>query len=899
MMIRYKNRHSIWLKTIILSVVCLFSLNAHLWSLSRICSPSRTALASQSIFNLSYAKRINIEIGLIIEMILKGFAGEPAYRSRININTKIDELYKEDKRFRKLLELTSNPRKTGDIIEFHLRTIRPFYKKQEFKIILKESHLEGVFDKQNCQIEKIKSLEKMYTDEDLWLIEYINKKNYELPSGEKTDLIRDSWKKAIADPRNPVIASILRLEKEGGISRRILKRLVDVLFGLSADVSEKLTASYHVSDIIKYMSRELLGENLSEFKRLIRDTDFNDIIPGPPLAVMETPDTDHKETLSELRKQYHALRKNHEEFIRSRNNFYFIYEEVSRTANAFLKKAIEALLPIVWKELGVPLDSDAVVYFREMKSFSSDVDAFYWGPKRLEVNIRISELLSMIGLKRDFFAAYLITEEVENKRIDFDIYHHFFNGEILEINNGSFKKFFAEHIEANANRDIMWQNVYPYLCRQLAVWNRTNPSLLPTDTRNFKKMLYRTATNIILGLCRKFDLPFGPRELGTLARLQKHLQPEEMRAILDTLALSSQERNLYQVITQRRWEDDVTDRVMSRIETIIACQGIADLNKKIQELGKKLEKIRGKYFGNPDFTETIYLPLFADERSRKGWQATAEIFKEIVKKNTNKRRKEFEREILENISLTGHLNVINIASEYLKDYPIDTIINSSLFPEEDLEANMKTWAYIIALNNTYGLDVNYIFESKNASYNHKTESMLLKQIEAISLLKQSDKDKIKARITNSRRPEAIKIHIMEVENLKKMHTIRQDTLPIAMSEGNTIDGIPLRDFVAANSIGLAQAACRKAQIEDSKKSNKEAPALTQVIKNVFPKLRSIYKRLLPKEIITEQTLLNMIHENPIVRKNVAISLALLPIIRLTINKLRNYHDRIQRLLRAA
>ena len=118
-----------------------------------------------------------------------------------------------------------------------------------------------------------------------------------------------------------------------------------------------------------------------------------------------------------------------------------------------------------------------------------------------------------------------------------------------------------------------------------------------------------------------------------------------------------------------------------------------------------------------------------------------------------------------------------------------------------------------------------------------------------------------------------------------------------MSEGATLEETPLRDFMSASAIGLAQAALKKMRIE------KNSDLLEVIEKEILPSMQHIYQRLFPdqdvKEIITKETVLNMIDDNLIVRKNLAITLALPPIIRAAIRFLKDYHDKIHLLLQAA
>lgn len=248
----------------------------------------------------------------------------------------------------------------------------------------------------------------------------------------------------------------------------------------------------------------------------------------------------------------------------------------------------------------------------------------------------------------------------------------------------------------------------------------------------------------------------------------------------------------------------------------------------------------------------------------------------------------------EDILISNELILLNHATPNLKGYPVDEVIDLSLIPKEDLGENMKTWAYIIALNNKYGLDVNYIFKSEDEAYTTDAKKALFEKMKEIKGL---EIEKAKARVIDTCRPDALQIHIMKKEDLEKLKDIPEGVLPVALSEGTTLEGTPLRDFMAASAIGLVQAACKRMQIEKN-------PHLLEIIEQeMLPRMQHIYQRLFPdkdiKEIVTKETILNMIDDNPIVRKSLALALALPPIIRTAIQYLKDYHDRIHLLQQAA
>lgn len=272
----------------------------------------------------------------------------------------------------------------------------------------------------------------------------------------------------------------------------------------------------------------------------------------------------------------------------------------------------------------------------------------------------------------------------------------------------------------------------------------------------------------------------------------------------------------------------------------------------------------------------------------------------VIKVNSDKEviiadKASLAKEIKPNdISISNELLLLNRASAYLKDYPVDEVIDLSLIPKEDLEENMKTWAYIIAINNKHGLNINYIFKSGDETYKAKAKKILF---EKISELKGIDIEAVKSRVTDVCCPGALQIHIMKKEDLERLKDIPEDVLPVALSEGTTLDGTPLRDFISASTIGIAQAAVKRMQIENS-------PHLLEILEQeILPRMQHIYQRLFPdkdiKEIVTKETILNMIDDNPIVKRNLALALALPPIIRVAIQYLKDYHERLHLLQQAA
>ena len=220
------------------------------------------------------------------------------------------------------------------------------------------------------------------------------------------------------------------------------------------------------------------------------------------------------------------------------------------------------------------------------------------------------------------------------------------------------------------------------------------------------------------------------------------------------------------------------------------------------------------------------------------------------------------------------------AAKELRGYPVDMVVDLLLVPKEDLEENMKTWAYLMLLHDKAGLDVNYIFESDDEAY-------LKRALEALP-------DNFRPRINRRHDdPRTLTISVIGVDGLEKIESLQDNTFPVAMSDGEGRGGIPLRDFVSAQAIGLAQAACAKVRRETPEKFD-------DAVSDAYPRMLKVYQRTLnlPESEFTPETLKDIITSTA-VRRNHAIALALPPIIRLAIAYLKDYHDRLHLLLEAA
>jgi len=122
---------------------------------------------------------------------------------------------------------------------------------------------------------------------------------------------------------------------------------------------------------------------------------------------------------------------------------------------------------------------------------------------------------------------------------------------------------------------------------------------------------------------------------------------------------------------------------------------------------------------------------------------------------------------------------------------------------------------------------------------------------------------------------------------------------VAMGEGDSNEGVPLRDFASAAAVGVAQAALKLAKRRDSKQSD-GTPEAPEVLNDIFDIVQDIYGRLMPEQEITPETVERMVDgENIEARRKLLLSLAMPPVVRTLVQNLKEVHDRIQEFLQHA
>jgi hypothetical protein len=289
------------------------------------------------------------------------------------------------------------------------------------------------------------------------------------------------------------------------------------------------------------------------------------------------------------------------------------------------------------------------------------------------------------------------------------------------------------------------------------------------------------------------------------------------------------------------------------------------------------------------------------------------------------------RKRIEAANKRGRNDALDIVSKFLanesqtgdESTPVDIVIDLSLLSdnETELEKNAETWAYLILM--CYSIkNVRFRFQlpdpsekgdipeelKEDASGWKKKQEIFLEHLEAkleakkVFLSESVDvKGLLKERVNNfEERKNKIEIPILSKEWLTWMRKtgveLKDYQYPVALDQITTIKNgeITLRNFAAALTIGLSKAALVIAKRKDEEKGTEELPKL---IGEIFAKLKPIYNAF--KKDISERTLRNMIYPDSATKLDLAISLALPPIVRMPVGELQTYHLRIHEFLQAA
>ncbi|HPS20950.1 MAG TPA: DEAD/DEAH box helicase [Candidatus Omnitrophota bacterium] len=258
----------------------------------------------------------------------------------------------------------------------------------------------------------------------------------------------------------------------------------------------------------------------------------------------------------------------------------------------------------------------------------------------------------------------------------------------------------------------------------------------------------------------------------------------------------------------------------------------------------------------------------------------------------------------------------------IENKPVDIVVDLTLIPDVDKEANIKTWAYLMLLCRKYK-NINYIFEVPEIAVKYEANPALARDIanavpnvefdsELRKLVKDLSKklnvgadevERLMNGINMPRRRGAVEIPIysrsvleLQLEVRKKSGELRANQYPVAMDEYSFADsGVAVRNFEAAMMIALAKSALVIAKRKDEKNGANAKSYFNKLVKEeqLLSRMKGLYGELFDDEKpINEYILESMVFDDARTRIKLAISLALPPICRRLIDKLHDIHEMI-------
>ena len=245
------------------------------------------------------------------------------------------------------------------------------------------------------------------------------------------------------------------------------------------------------------------------------------------------------------------------------------------------------------------------------------------------------------------------------------------------------------------------------------------------------------------------------------------------------------------------------------------------------------------------------------------------------------------------------------ARQYLKGYPVNMKVDLSVIPgvgdgltakeaQLQLSENMKTLAGVIAWYDSFGLDIRYELVPGTDIQMVDAQKALKEELERIAQMPGIDRDRLMKCIdvphTDSR---TIEIHLLSLENMSKINTVTDRMYPVALKKSTMGEGIELPSYTGAAGIGLAIAALRVIKEEDPDMYSSE-------VRRFLKKISSIYERSGVETTGFNEEVLNfMVIGEGCTKLHYALRYALPPVIKIGIEKIRDYHEKMQLLLQAA
>ena len=416
---------------------------------------------------------------------------------------------------------------------------------------------------------------------------------------------------------------------EGGINEAAVAKISQLLANLKVDVSDPFTSSSELSVILGFVSSELLGVDLSPFRKAAdqirhKQVEIGNVVGSNPTDELIYTDDD-LQTYERLAK----LRRWGKELVLSPGHYSEISRQVLEHNNDAFNTLAEGKVPEVWQELGVDPQSKAVLFFRDLKTYAGDVDFYYWGPEQNRCTLELSRYFMSLGYKVDHRSNILIDSLVHNEGkitngfLGAYLYMYFIMGKSVEFNGDSFENRYASTVLPVVSADNIWPTAYKSVAGATRMME--NVYQLPLEHYpGFKDVPFRLLTAVLMGLSMKHKTPFTLDFESFLEKTRSYLDKPQADGLKDSFYYLCQVRNLYQIITERRWEM-LNAAIIGEINRLVTKQGGESIGQTVSKQAQNLQDICQEQFGQPQTEGVLDLTQSRDEAG----ELLAETYKKV------------------------------------------------------------------------------------------------------------------------------------------------------------------------------------------------------------------------------------------------------------------------------
>lgn len=424
---------------------------------------------------------------------------------------------------------------------------------------------------------------------------------------------------------------------EAGIDETHIKNLLGLVRDLEIDVSDPYTSSSELSVIAGVLSEDLIGVDLSEHRRAMDRVKLLPVVvqeaetqpPSPSIIYIEDERLQFQE-LTNLKKWQRGL-------IQSNGNFLEISKRVLEGNNQTLEALTRGHLEKFWRDSGIDVGSKATVFFRDHKTYAGDIDFYYWGVEPEKCTLELSRYLMSLGYKVDhrsnIFVEDLIrnSQKIDNGFLAAYLQMYFYMGKAIEFNGDSFEEHYAEDVSPVVDLGSMWRTANKSLIPAAEVVERIYSQNIP-EYPGLKDYPFRLLTITLMGLAMKYDIPFILSHDNLVNKLEQYISEDEAVVLRNAFYYINQARNLYQLVTERRWEM-MTPEIKQEIDKALVIQSGMRIEDMLVLLAEKVKSISSTHFGEPENGDVLdlnearqqALPFVA-----QSYRKVAERYKQLV-----------------------------------------------------------------------------------------------------------------------------------------------------------------------------------------------------------------------------------------------------------------------------